>query len=72
MNICDLLLKRIREMLNEGADHLALGGAKNFEDYQRVVGRIEGLSLIERVIYYAIGGNPAQHWMVQWKKKRRI
>ncbi len=48
MNICDLLLKRIREMLNEGADHLALGGAKNFEDYQRVVGRIEGLSLIER------------------------
>jgi len=44
----ELLLKRIREMLNEGADHLALGGAKNFEDYQRLVGRIEGLSIIER------------------------
>ena len=48
MELYELLLKRIREMLNEGADHLALGGAKNFEDYQRVVGRIEGLSLVER------------------------
>jgi hypothetical protein len=48
MELYELLLKRIREMLNEGADHLALGGAKNFEDYQRLVGRIEGLSIIER------------------------
>jgi hypothetical protein len=48
MELYELLLKRIREMLNEGADHFALGGAKNFEDYQRLVGRIEGLSIIER------------------------
>jgi len=48
MELYELLLKRIREMLNEGADHLALGGAKNFEDYQRLVGRIEGLSIVER------------------------
>jgi len=50
MNLHELLLKRIREMMNEGADHLALGGAKNFEDYQRLVGRIEALGLIEREI----------------------
>ena len=50
MELYELLLKRIREMLNEGADHLALGGAKNFEDYQRLVGRIEGLSIIERAL----------------------
>ena len=50
MDLYDLLLKKIREMLNEGADHLALGGAKSFEDYHRVVGRIEGLSLVEREI----------------------
>jgi|TARA_Y100000004_G_C8948778_1_gene427501 hypothetical protein len=50
MNLHELLLKRIRDMMNEGADHLALGGAKNFEDYQRLVGRIEALGLVEREI----------------------
>ena len=44
------LRKAIREHMNEGADHLSTGGAKNFEDYQRLVGRIEGLAIIEREI----------------------
>ena len=44
------LRKSIREHMNEGADHLSTGGAKNFEDYQRLVGRIEGLAIVEREI----------------------
>ena len=34
--------------MNEGADHLATGGAKDFPEYQRMVGRIDGIALAER------------------------
>ena len=40
--------KRLREYMNEGADHLATGGAKDFAEYQRMVGRIDGIALAER------------------------
>ena len=43
-----LLQKRLREYLNEGADHLASGGAKDYSEYQRMVGRIDGIALAER------------------------
>ena len=43
-----LLQKRLREYLNEGADHLATGGAKDYSEYQRMVGRIDGIALAER------------------------
>jgi len=49
-NFLHSLKKKMREHMNEGADHLSMGGAKNFEDYQRLVGRIEGLAIIEREI----------------------
>tara|TARA_R110000823_G_scaffold315056_1_gene445483 strand:- start:50 stop:241 length:192 start_codon:yes stop_codon:yes gene_type:complete len=49
-NFLHSLRKTIREHMNEGADHLSTGGAKNFEDYQRLVGRIEGLAIVEREI----------------------
>ena len=37
--------KRIRDYMNEAADHLASGGAQNFEEYQRMVGRVHALAL---------------------------
>ena len=40
-----LLQKRLREYMNEGADHLATGGAKDYPEYQRMVGRIDGIAL---------------------------
>lgn len=49
-NVFEVLVDKIREYMNEGADHLSTGGAKNHEDYQRLVGRIEGLALVEREI----------------------
>ena len=42
-----LLQKRLREYMNEGADHLATGGAKDYPEYQRMVGRIDGIALAE-------------------------
>lgn len=35
-------------MLNEKADDLAMGGAKSFDEYQKMVGVIEGLAVAER------------------------
>ena len=47
-DLAALLQKRLREYMNEGADHLATGGAKDFAEYQRMVGRIAGIALAER------------------------
>ena len=47
-DLAALLQKRLREYMNEGADHLATGGAKAFAEYQRMVGRIDGIALAER------------------------
>ena len=34
--------------MNELTDQVALGSATNFEQYQRMVGQIEGLAIAER------------------------
>ena len=47
-DLAALLQKRLREFMNEGADHLATGGAKDYAEYQRLVGRIDGIALAER------------------------
>ena len=47
-HILTRLQKYIREQMNEGADHLAAGGAKDFHEYSRMVGRIEGIAMVER------------------------
>ena len=44
------LKKRIRVQMNELADHLAIGSAKDMEDYRKVCGIIEGLAWTEREI----------------------
>ena len=47
-HILTRIQKFIRDQMHEGADHLATGGAKSMEEYNRMVGRIEGLALVER------------------------
>ena len=36
--------------MDEGADTVSLGGAKDWGEYQRLVGRLEGLAIAEREI----------------------
>jgi len=36
--------------MNERADDLAMGGAYSFDEYQKMVGVIEGLAIAEREI----------------------
>ena len=45
-----LLKKKIRNEMNELADHLTIGGAKNMEEYRKVCGIIEGLVWVEREV----------------------
>jgi|TARA_R110000824_G_scaffold60431_3_gene161553 hypothetical protein len=49
-HIVEVVRKNLRTMMDEGADNVALGGAKDWGEYQRLVGRLEGLALAEREI----------------------
>ena len=40
--------KKLRELLNDKTDDLAVGSARDFPDYRYRVGVIEGLALAER------------------------
>lgn len=44
----DELRSSLRRYMNELTDNVALGGAKSFEEYHRIVGQIEGLAIAER------------------------
>jgi len=44
----EVFQKNIRERMNELADAIATGSAQSFEEYQKMVGVIEGLALAER------------------------
>lgn len=44
----ELLRKKIRERLNDKADHIAGGGCTDFADYRSQAGIIEGLAIAER------------------------
>jgi len=45
-----VLKKKIRDMMNDFADDLALGGAQDFHQYKHMTGVIAGLAMIEREI----------------------
>tara|TARA_R110000824_G_scaffold156294_1_gene329368 strand:+ start:1109 stop:1297 length:189 start_codon:yes stop_codon:yes gene_type:complete len=45
-----LLKRKIRDQMNELADHLAVGSAKDMEEYRRICGTIEGLAWTEREV----------------------
>ena len=48
LSLFEFLQKRLREALNEHADHIATGNCKDFAEYKRLTGVIEGLALAER------------------------
>ena len=45
-----LLKRKIRDQMNELADHLAIGAAKDMEEYRKICGTIEGLAWTEREV----------------------
>lgn len=49
-DVLSLLRKNIRTQMNEIADHLAVGSAKDIEEYRKMCGIIEGLAWAEREI----------------------
>ena len=38
----------LRRFMNDQTDNVALGGAQSFDEYNRLVGQIEGLAIAER------------------------
>ena len=49
-DVLSLLKKKLRDQMNEIADLVSLGSAKNIEDYRKMCGSIEGLAWAEREI----------------------
>jgi hypothetical protein len=49
-DVLSLLKKKIRDQMNDLADHLAVGSAKDIEEYRKVCGIIEGLAWTEREV----------------------
>jgi len=49
-DVLSLIKKKLREQMNEIADSVSLGSAKNMEDYRKMCGMIEGLAWAEREI----------------------
>lgn len=47
-NLFEHIRKIIRAQMNEHADHISGGGCKNFEEYSKCCGIIEGLAITER------------------------
>ena len=47
-SLSQFLKKKLRDVMNEHADHLATGSVKDFAEYKRMCGIIEGLALAER------------------------
>jgi hypothetical protein len=43
--VFDVLIEKFEEDINSSTQFLVGGGAKNFDDYKEVVGRIRGLQL---------------------------
>ncbi len=50
MTELDVIKQKIRIKMNELADDLALGSAKDFAEYRYLTGVISGLALVERDI----------------------
>ena len=48
LSLSEHLKLKYRGMMNEHADHIASGACKNFDEYQKMTGVIEGLALAER------------------------
>tara|TARA_Y100001973_G_C5156652_1_gene311135 strand:- start:617 stop:820 length:204 start_codon:yes stop_codon:yes gene_type:complete len=44
------LKMKLRDLMNQHADHIATGACKDYSDYQKMAGVIEGLALAEREV----------------------
>jgi hypothetical protein len=44
------VIKKIQEEMNVISDYLSSGRPNNFEEYQRLVGKIEGLSIARELL----------------------
>ena len=49
-DVFSVLKKKIRNQMNDLADHLAVGSAKDMEEYRKITGIIEGLAWTEREV----------------------
>tara|TARA_R110002167_G_scaffold356198_1_gene570885 strand:- start:2013 stop:2201 length:189 start_codon:yes stop_codon:yes gene_type:complete len=49
-DVLSLLRKKIRIQMNDIADNISLGSAKDIEEYRKMCGVIEGLAWTEREI----------------------
>jgi len=50
LSLSAFLKKKLRDLMNEHADHVATGACKDYSDYQKMAGIIEGLALAEREV----------------------
>ena len=48
MDELELLREQFRKMMNELSDHMSTGGCKEYSEYTRCCGMIEGLATAER------------------------
>ena len=44
------IIKKVQEEIDAISDHLSSGRPSNFEEYQRLVGKIEGLSIARELL----------------------
>ena len=49
-SLSTFLIKRLRDTMNECSDHISTGSCKDFPEYKRMTGVIEGLALSEREV----------------------
>ena len=47
-SLSEFMKKRLRDVMNQHADHISTGACKDYSDYQKMAGIIEGLALAER------------------------
>ena len=50
MTELDVIKQKIRNKMNELADDLALGSARDFAEYRHLTGMISGIAMVERDI----------------------
>ena len=50
LSLSRFLKKRLRDAMNQHADHIATGACKDYSDYHKMAGVIEGLALAEREV----------------------
>jgi len=69
-SVLEYLRKKIRDMMNDTADHVATGGVIDWPDYRYNIGLIEGLAL-SAMNYLMISNLTAAHGRIGSRHTRR-